>query len=106
MDKIFDHRYASKGWISVENAEKEIDARFEEEHYCDRDQATEYMIERWSEATDKITYYVADLTGWHYGEEPTCSVTYYGEEFPAFNHWKPTKLDPRRDYILINHRGR
>lgn len=104
MNKIFDHRYAYRGWLEVADPVAAIKDIFDEERWCDRDQATTYVIEHWSSETDTITYHIANVTGWHYGEEPHMSVTYTDDAKEAASchlySWKPTSLDPRRDYIL------
>lgn len=101
MDKIFDHRCESRGWVEVTNPAKAIRAIFAEEEFCDRDNPATYVVEHWSSETDKIIYHVAHVTGWYYGDPPEMSVSYTEKPSDIGSYWKPTHLDPRRDYILI-----
>jgi hypothetical protein len=104
MDKIFDHSYAYRGWQEMSDPAAYIQERWNDERWCDRDQCATYLIEHWSKETGVITYHVASVTGYYYGEDP--QLTEYIETDPAMAKANgapsPTDQSPSRDYILIS----
>lgn len=111
MHKIFDHFKSYKGWFEVENPALYIEQAFNSERYCDRDGGIEYLIEHYDSTTDKITYHVAEMSGWGWGsgddddDDRSPSMDVFVMDTPEEARKcgvEPTKDHPMRNYLRVS----
>jgi hypothetical protein len=107
MDKIFDHRHPSQGWIAFDHAPKDVAKEIMEiwsgETECDRDGGNEYVIEHWESATGVITFFTLDVWWDRAFGGPAWSA--YHTTNPAevdAHYWKPTTVKPDKDYVFVS----
>jgi len=107
MIKIFDHDGNTDQWeeIPADKLESVLADRFDTSYWYDKDNSFDHYIEVWNSETNEIVVHHASHGSWLYNDDPEGPYTSrdYGSlaDYARSDRFRPTKLNPTKDYIIV-----